>query len=146
MSAASAAWERRGLPVAGAPPAPTLTGPTAPLAAPRSIAAGNMKPRKGKKDYSAFAYHCLVRATDGSRKLSTVVQGKDLAKFYDSYTTIQRVSGVWRGECGAGMQAQGLALHCSAWCTCLPPPPGSQGSVRSLARLLSTGIHAAYMH
>ncbi|KAI7838028.1 hypothetical protein COHA_008209 [Chlorella ohadii] len=49
-----------------------------------------MKPRKGKKDYSAFAYHCLVRATDGSRKLSTVVQGKDLAKFYDSYTTIQR--------------------------------------------------------
>lgn len=91
MSSASAAWERRGLPVAARLP---LTGPTAPLAAPRSIAAGNMKPRKGKKDYSAFAYHCLVRATDGSRKLSTVVQGKDLAKFYDSYTTIQRVSGV----------------------------------------------------
>ena len=50
-----------------------------------------MKPRRGKKDYSAFAYHCLMRATDGRRKLTTVVHGKDLAKFYDSYTTIQRV-------------------------------------------------------
>ena len=37
-------------------------------------AAGNLKPRNGKKDYSGHEYHCLVRATDGDRKLSTVVQ------------------------------------------------------------------------
>lgn len=60
-----------------------------------------MKPRRGKKDYSAFEYHCLMRATDGRRKLTTVVHGKDLAKFYDSYTTIQRVSRTTgRGWCG----------------------------------------------
>ncbi|PRW60889.1 transducin beta 3 isoform A [Chlorella sorokiniana] len=56
----------------------------------------NMKPRRGKKDYSAFAYHCLMRATDGRRKLTTVVHGKDLAKFYDSYTTIQRAKQNYR--------------------------------------------------
>ncbi|KAL4423691.1 hypothetical protein ABPG75_000992 [Micractinium tetrahymenae] len=50
----------------------------------------NLKPRKGKKDYSGFEYHCLVRATDGRRKLSTVVKGADLAKFQESYTTIMR--------------------------------------------------------
>lgn len=33
-----------------------------------------------------------VRATDGRRKLSTVVKGADLAKFQESYTTIMRVS------------------------------------------------------
>ena len=51
-----------------------------------------MKPRKGKNDYSALEYHCLVRATDGDRKLTTEVRGSDLAKFQDSYTTIMRVS------------------------------------------------------
>ena len=50
-----------------------------------------MKPRKGKKDYSGLEYHCLVRATDGDRKLTTVVRGSELAKFQDSYTTIMRV-------------------------------------------------------
>ncbi|PSC70582.1 transducin beta 3 isoform B [Micractinium conductrix] len=50
----------------------------------------NMKPRKGKKDYSEHAYHCLVRATDGTRKLSTVVQARELARFQESYTTIMR--------------------------------------------------------
>ncbi len=84
-----------------------------------------MKPRKGKKDYSELAYHCLVRATDGSKKLSTVVevrrrvprasatdtrpsvcqlqdssvsdlsslhlQGKEFARFHESYSTIVRV-------------------------------------------------------
>lgn len=33
-----------------------------------------------------------VRATDGRRKLSTVVKGADLAKFQESFTTIMRVS------------------------------------------------------
>ncbi|KAI3432642.1 hypothetical protein D9Q98_004188 [Chlorella vulgaris] len=50
----------------------------------------NLKPRKGKRDYSQLAYHCLVRATDGSKKLSTVVEGKDFARFHDSYSTIIR--------------------------------------------------------
>ncbi|KAL4446371.1 hypothetical protein ABPG77_003178 [Micractinium sp. CCAP 211/92] len=50
----------------------------------------NLKPRKGKNDYSSFEYHCLVRATDGRRKLSTVVKGADLAKFQESFTTIMR--------------------------------------------------------
>ena len=50
-----------------------------------------MKPRRGKKDYSALEYKCLVRATDGKRRLSTVVAGKEAAKFHDSYTTIVRV-------------------------------------------------------
>lgn len=50
----------------------------------------NMKPRKGKKDYSGLEYRCLVRATDGNRKLSTVVQDSELARFQESYTTIMR--------------------------------------------------------
>jgi hypothetical protein len=39
-----------------------------------AFCAANLKPRKGKKDYSELAYHCLVRATDGTKKLSTVVE------------------------------------------------------------------------
>lgn len=41
-----------------------------------------------------FSFGCppsQVRATDGRRKLSTVVKGADLAKFQESYTTIMRV-------------------------------------------------------
>lgn len=68
-----------------------------PLPAP----AANEKPRKGKKDYSHLEYKCLVRATDGKRKLSTVVVGKDLARFQDAYSTILRVraSCTGRGAC-----------------------------------------------
>eukprot|EP00887_Chlorella_sp_A99_P001824 scaffold19.g1824.t1 len=50
----------------------------------------NLKPRRGKNDYSEHPYVCLVRATDGKRKLSTSVAGKDVARFHDSYTTIMR--------------------------------------------------------
>ncbi|EFN51456.1 hypothetical protein CHLNCDRAFT_28011 [Chlorella variabilis] len=48
----------------------------------------NLKPRRSKKDYSGLACHCLVRATDGRKKLSTVVEGRDLARFNESYSTI----------------------------------------------------------
>lgn len=48
----------------------------------------NEKPRKSKKDYSHLEMKCLVRATDGKRKLSTVLVSKDLARFQDSYSTI----------------------------------------------------------
>lgn len=48
----------------------------------------NMKPRKGKKDYSALEYLCLIRATDGKRKISTTLPGKDCGKFQSSYSTI----------------------------------------------------------
>lgn len=43
-------------------------------AMPSFLPAANLKPRKGKRDYSQLAYHCLVRVTDGSKKLSTVVE------------------------------------------------------------------------
>ena len=79
-----------------ADPHPACSCPQASLHAlptPPVMAAANMKPRRGKKDYSGLEYLCLVRATDGRRKLTTQVQGKDLAKFQDSYTTIQRVGG-----------------------------------------------------
>ncbi|GAB4820626.1 hypothetical protein N2152v2_007672 [Parachlorella kessleri] len=48
----------------------------------------NEKPRKSKTDWSHLELKCLVRATDGKRKLSTVVAGKELARFQDSYSTI----------------------------------------------------------
>ena len=60
-----------------------------------------MKPRRGKRDYSALEYHCLVRATDGKRKLTTVVQGKDLARFQESFTTIMRVGAGRMPHCGS---------------------------------------------
>lgn len=66
-----------------------------------------MKPRKGKKDYSEHAYHCLVRATDGTRKLSTVVQARELARFQESYTTIMRVGGC-RAVCDQRAMLVGL--------------------------------------
>ena len=61
------------------------------MIAPPTAYAANEKPRKSKKDYSHLELKCLVRATDGKRKLSTVVGGRDLARFQDSYSTILRV-------------------------------------------------------
>lgn len=91
----------------------------APLA---PLITGNLKPRKGKNDYSGFDYHCLVRATDGERKLTTVVQGKELARFQDSYTTIMRV-GLAAGhmyvpECRS---LQFSWLHSRPWAQATPP-------------------------
>ncbi len=57
------------------------------------LLAANEKPRKSKTDWSHLELKCLVRATDGKRKLSTVVVGKDLARFQDSYSTILKVGG-----------------------------------------------------
>lgn len=37
-------------------------------------------------------YKCLVRATDGKKKVSTILAGKELARFTDSYDTILKVS------------------------------------------------------
>ena len=46
------------------------------------------KPKRSKVEPTADDYKCLVRATDGKRKVSTVLAGKDLGRFQDSYQTI----------------------------------------------------------
>lgn len=46
----------------------------------RLFLAANLKPRRSKKDYSGLACHCLVRATDGRKKLSTVVEVRRQAR------------------------------------------------------------------
>lgn len=55
------------------------------------IYAANEKPLKGKKDYSQLEYKCLIRVTDGKKKFSTTLTGKELVKFQDSYDTILKV-------------------------------------------------------
>jgi hypothetical protein len=72
-------------------------------------APGNEKPRKGKKDYSGLEYKCLVRATDGKRKLSATLNGKELVKFQASYGTILKVS-LWGGGEMLLLTSQGLGL------------------------------------
>lgn len=55
--------------------------------------AANEVPKSGKKNKAAAAgaeYKCLVRATDGKKKFSAVLQGKELLKFKDSYDTIMK--------------------------------------------------------
>jgi len=52
---------------------------------------GNEKARKSKKDHSGLEYKCLVRATDGKRKFSTTLSGKELGRFKDSFDTILKV-------------------------------------------------------
>ncbi|KAL6769794.1 SRP14 [Auxenochlorella protothecoides x Auxenochlorella symbiontica] len=49
----------------------------------------NEKP-KTKADWSQVPFRCLVRATDGKRKISTLLSEKELARFRDSYSTILR--------------------------------------------------------
>jgi signal recognition particle subunit SRP14 len=53
--------------------------------------AANEKPRKSKTDHSGVECVCLVRATDGKRKLSTLLTAKELPRFQDSYGTILKV-------------------------------------------------------
>ncbi|CAK0787488.1 hypothetical protein CVIRNUC_010708 [Coccomyxa viridis] len=48
----------------------------------------NLKPRKSKKSHEGLPYVCLVRATDGKRKISTTVTAKDYSRFQESYATI----------------------------------------------------------
>ena len=52
------------------------------------VLAANEKPRKSKTDHSALECKCLVRATDGKRKLATVLTVKELTRFQASYATI----------------------------------------------------------
>ena len=60
----------------------------------------NMKPRSSKAPAKEEDYKCLVRATVGKRTISTVVAGKDHAKFQQSYTTIlkARMDGLKKRE------------------------------------------------
>lgn len=48
----------------------------------------NLKPRKTRFPDPNAEFHCLIRATDGKRKISTVVAAKDHVRFQDSYNTI----------------------------------------------------------
>ena len=64
---------------------------TPPLPPPPLPPPANEKPVKGKNDYSHLDYKCLVRATDGKRKLTTTLTARELPKFKDSYATILKV-------------------------------------------------------
>ena len=57
------------------------------------LIAASDKPKRSKvKDTIAEEeYKCLVRATDGKKKVSTILAGKELARFTDSYDTILKV-------------------------------------------------------
>lgn len=48
----------------------------------------NMVSKKHKKYKEAGDFSCLLRATDGKKKLSTTVGAKDHGKFQMSYATI----------------------------------------------------------
>ncbi|KAK9908809.1 hypothetical protein WJX75_003183 [Coccomyxa subellipsoidea] len=48
----------------------------------------NLKPRKTRNPDPAAEYVCLVRATDGKRKISTTLNAKEYARFQESYGTI----------------------------------------------------------
>jgi hypothetical protein len=63
--------------------------PDAPLTLPTARAA-NEKPRKSKADHSAAELRCLVRATDGKRRISTALAPRELPRFREEYATILR--------------------------------------------------------
>ncbi|KAL3132715.1 RNA-binding signal recognition particle subunit srp14 [Trebouxia sp. C0010 RCD-2024] len=48
----------------------------------------NMKPRNSKKVDTAAEYTCLVRATDGKKKIATEIGVKEQGRFQTSYATI----------------------------------------------------------
>lgn len=50
----------------------------------------SLKPRKGKKKVAEADHRCLVRATDGKRKISAHLNGEQAAKFQASYALILR--------------------------------------------------------
>ena len=122
-----------------------------------------MKPRRGKGDYSGIEERCLVRATDGKRKLSTVVNGEGLRSFQDSYTTIMRVrrggggggggrQGPARGGGGRGLGGGegraaargGRAL--AAQRACVPLPPSQQGHMDALKKRERSKKGAGALH
>lgn len=50
----------------------------------------NMKPRSSKKKTGTEEYKCLLRATDGKRKITTAVSPSEYLKFQASYGLILR--------------------------------------------------------
>jgi signal recognition particle subunit SRP14 len=50
----------------------------------------SLKPRKGKAKVAEADHRCLVRATDGKRKISAALSGDQAAKFASSYALILR--------------------------------------------------------
>lgn len=81
---------------------PTLVPPHSP-----DRGAANEQPPKSKADWSGVAPGCLVRATDGKRKISTLLRSRELAKFQDAYATILRVRS-WRAS-GSCLPCKGAA-------------------------------------
>lgn len=63
---------------------------TLPRHLPRRTPIANEKPRKSKADHSALELRCLVRATDGKRRISTALAPRELPRFREEYATILR--------------------------------------------------------
>jgi signal recognition particle subunit SRP14 len=57
--------------------------------------AAAQKPKRSKVQPAPEDYKCLVRVSDGKRKVSTIIAGKDLNRFQDSYNTLLKVSRKW---------------------------------------------------
>ncbi|KAI8463899.1 MAG: signal recognition particle, SRP9/SRP14 subunit [Monoraphidium minutum] len=50
----------------------------------------SLKPRKGKAVVAEADHRCLIRATDGKRKISTALSAEQHVKFQASYALILR--------------------------------------------------------
>jgi signal recognition particle subunit SRP14 len=50
----------------------------------------SLKPRKGKAKVAEADHRCLIRATDGKKKISTTLAPEQAAKFSSSYALILR--------------------------------------------------------
>jgi len=50
----------------------------------------SMKPRKSKKQPSADDFRCLIRASDGKKKISTSLSPSEHVKFQTSYSLLLR--------------------------------------------------------
>jgi signal recognition particle subunit SRP14 len=58
--------------------------------------AAAQKPKRSKVQPTPEDYKCLVRVSDGKRKVSTIVAGKDLSRFQDSYSTLLKVRFIFK--------------------------------------------------
>lgn len=50
----------------------------------------NMKSRNARKPDPDAEYKCLIRATDGKKKITTEIGSKEQGRFQNSYSTILR--------------------------------------------------------
>jgi long-chain-alcohol oxidase len=66
--------------------------------------AANEKPRKSKADHSAAELRCLVRATDGKRRISTALAPRELPRFH-GLAGARRGAGADAARRGAGADA-----------------------------------------